>query len=73
MKNNFPKFLYAKEEGRHFVIHTGFPRFIGEAIKKESFYDMHPELIDDFPVKAGDEMVMASLMREAGDFLATKI
>lgn len=70
----FPKFLYSKEEGRHFIIHTAFPRFIGEAVKQNNHYDMvNPEMIDSFPVKSGDEMFLASLMREAGEFLSRRI
>jgi hypothetical protein len=71
-----PKFIYACQDGRHFIIHTGFPRFIGEAIKTDIGYMMETPniiMIDDFPIKAGDEMFLAGLMREAGEFLSERI
>ena len=69
-----PKFLYAKESERHFVIHTQFPKFIGEFIKQpDGSYTMEPELIDNPSVKSGDEKTFAKLMREAGDFISQKL
>lgn len=65
---NFPKFIYSRSEDRHFIIHTGFPRFIGEAVYKDGRYEI--TLLDTFPVKEGDEMVLASLLREAGNFFS---
>jgi hypothetical protein len=71
-----PRFIYACQDGRHFCVHTEFPRFFGEAIKTEIGYMMETpniEMIDDFPIKAGDEMFLAGLMREAGEFLSERI
>lgn len=69
---NLPKFLYSRLGDQHFIFHNNFPRFAGEAIKKGNAYEIQPEMIDTFPVKDGDEQVLASLLREAGDFFSSQ-
>lgn len=74
VNEDWPKFLVGDtpgEDGRVYVIHLHWPRFVGKVEEVGIFDDVEikPTFID--PPASLSETELAALMRECGDFYAT--
>lgn len=67
--DKYPKFIIGKnlDASRWFIIHTQYPKFIGEFIDNS----MQPDFLDDISGLSAEEC--ARIMREAGDAFAEYI
>jgi hypothetical protein len=77
-KSKLPKWLIAEDVQctRWFIVHTEFPRFVGEIFDNEEvggniigFPKGEVVMIDSYPIDRRTAPAIAKLMREAGDAL----
>jgi hypothetical protein len=66
-ESDLPRFIIGDSVDRTFIVHLHFPRFIGEVIGN----NISPKFIDQPDTE--DVLVMAKLMRDAGDFYVAEL